>query len=301
MKKTIIRLSDVAPEALDLRGQTIVFTGGTDGMGRLAVEKFAELGARVVLLGRNPEKTRAVADALNAATASDRVEVVICDLARLDSVRAAADEVRRRCPSVDVLVNCAGANFSERQLTEDGLERCWTVNHLGGLLLTLGLLDRLRASAPARVVHLSSATEKYGRMNLDDLSLETNWAVLRSYAQAKLAVNMCTRRLAEALADDGVTVNALNPGWIKTGLALGRDISGWRSVIGAAMSRVFAEPIQVGADRIVTLAVAPQYADVTGAFVYEDHVRAPNPLALDEALVDQVWATSLEQVGFTAP
>lgn len=297
-KKNKILLRDVPDEAQDLTGKTIIFTGGTDGMGKLALHKLAAMGAELVVLGRNAEKTDAVVSALVAEFGDGTARRVLCDLSSQASVRASADEILRSCPRIDVLVNCAGANFSERVMTEDGVERTWAVNHLGGLLLTLLLRQRLEASSPSRIIHLSSATEKYGHIHLDDIHLERNWAVLRSYAQAKLALNMCTRKLAGDLRGTGVTVNALNPGWIKTELAKGRDITGARKVFGRALTELFAEPIERGADRIVTLVASPRYAELSGEFVYEDHIRPPNPEALDDALVEQVWQMSLDHMGY---
>ncbi|MDA8017148.1 MAG: SDR family NAD(P)-dependent oxidoreductase [Thermoanaerobaculia bacterium] len=297
MKKNIIRLQDVPLENQDLTGKTVVFTGGTDGMGRVAVEKLAKMGAGLVVLGRSESKSKAVVDAINQATEPGRAQYVHCDLASQASVRRCADEVLQRCPEIHVLVNCAGANFAERRMTEDGMEVAWAVNHLGGFLLTHLLLDRLKESAPSRIVHLSSATEKYGHIHLDDLSLERNWATLRSYAQAKLALNMCTRKMARELEGTGVTVNALNPGWIKTEVAYGRDIKGWRKIIGGILTTIFGHPREVGADRIVTMSIAPQYEGVSGEFIYEDYVKQPNPEALDDELVEKVWNLSMSQVG----
>lgn len=300
MSKTVVRLEDVPLHSRDLSGKTIVFTGGTDGMGRVAIEDLARMGASIVLLGRNPQKTHGVCAEVNTSVGVERVRGIVCDLASQASVRAAADEVLRSTPTIDVLVNCAGANFAERRMTEDGVERGWAVNHLGGLLLTHLLLDRLKASAPSRVVHLSSATERLGHIHLDDIHLERSWAPLRSYAQAKLALNMGTRSLARELAGSGVTVNALNPGWIKTAnVGSGGSLKGWRKWVGALSTALFGEPPKAGADRIVTAAIAPQYAELSGAFIYEDHVRDPNKEALDDTLVEKVWELSRSQLGLT--
>ncbi|TPV95937.1 MAG: SDR family NAD(P)-dependent oxidoreductase [Myxococcales bacterium FL481] len=300
MQATTVRLRDVPSQHRDLHGKTVVFSGGTDGMGRVAVEKLAKMGADVVLLARNEVKSQATVEEINQLSDGGRARYVRCDLADLASVRACADEILTRCSRIDVLVNCAGANFNERRLNEDGMELSWVVNHLGGFLLTQLLLERLKDSAPAKIVHLSSATEKYGHIHLEDLQLERSWGTLKAYAQAKLALNMCTIRLAQELEGTGVTVNALNPGFIQTKIGKGHGLSRWQQVFARVYGFFSAEPIEVGADRIITLTIAPQYDGVSGEFVYEDHVKTPNPEALDEELVERVWDISMSQVGLRA-
>jgi NAD(P)-dependent dehydrogenase (short-subunit alcohol dehydrogenase family) len=297
MKKKQLRFNNVPESLRDLTGKTVVFTGGTDGMGRVAVDKLAQMGAKVVVLGRNETKSQAVVYEVNEMVQAERALYVHCDLASQASIHTCAQEILERCPRIDILVNCAGANFSDVHKTEDGIEIGWAVNHLAPLLLTHLLLERLKESAPSRIIHLSSATEKYGHIHLDDIHLErTRWAVMKSYPQAKLAMIMCTRKLAQELEGTGVTVNALNPGWIKTDLAKGKNLKGWMKFGGLLSTSLFGEPPEAGADRIVTLAIAPQYEGVSGQFVYEDHIRKPNPQALDDALVEQVWSLSLSQI-----
>lgn len=288
-----VRLAGVPASNQDMTGKTVVFTGGTDGMGRVAAEKMAGLGASMVLLGRNREKSLAVVAAINK-TYPDRARFVQCDMASLQSVRACAEDVLRSTPRIDVLVNCAGANFNERMMTEDGFECCWQVNHLGPFLLTMLLLDRVRASAPARIVNLSSAMERYGHINLEDLQMEGRWSLLKAYGSAKLAMGMCTKKLSKDLQGTGVTVNALNPGFIRTNLL--RDSGGWKACIGRPYMACFASPAEVGADRIITMSVAPQYSGVSGEFVYEDEVRPQNKQANNEVIVEKVWNVSCEHV-----
>ena len=275
----------------DLSGVTVVFTGGTDGMGRAAVGRLAQMNANLHILGRNPEKTARTVDELNRSNGAGRAVAAACDLSSLSSIRDCAGTLLRRCPRIDVLINCAGVNSWERSVSADGYEMNWAVNYLGPFLLTQLLLERIKASAPARIVNLSSETENVGHIHFDDLQLARNWTALKSYAQAKLATNMATIALARRLEGTGVTVNTLNPGFIRT--ALLRDVDGVQA-IGKPLMNWLASPPEVGAERILTVALSPTYERVSGQFVSEDAIRQPNREALDDAAVERLWALSLE-------
>lgn len=277
----------------DLSGVHVVFTGGTDGMGRVAVGRLAKMNANLHVLGRNPEKTARTVDELNRSTGTGRAVAVPCDLSSLSSVRACAGTLLEQCPRIDMLINCAGVNSWERRVSADDNEMNWAVNYLGPFLLTQLLLERIKASAPARIVNLSSETEMVGHIHFDDLQLACNWTALRSYAQAKLATNMATIALARHLDGTGVTVNALNPGFIST--ALLRDIKGVKRIWKPLMNWL-ASPPEVGAERILTVALSPKYEGVSGQYVSEDAVRQPNKEALDDAVVERLWALSQKAI-----
>ena len=277
----------------DLTGMTVVFTGGTDGMGRVAVGRLAKMNATLFILGRNPEKTARTVDELNRLVGEERASGLTCDLGSLASVRTCAATLLEQGPRINLLVNCAGANIYERTVNSDGYEMNWAVNYLGPYLLTHLLLDSIRESAPARIVNLSSATEIWGRIHFGDLQLTRNWSLFKSYAQAKLATNMATIALARRLEGTGVTVNALNPGFIRT--ALLRDITGIQKISRPVMNR-FASPPEVGAERILTVALSPRYDSVSGKYIYEDAIRPPNKEALDDAIVERLWPLTQEAI-----
>lgn len=274
-------------EKIDLTGKTIVFTGGTDGMGVPAVKKLAKMGATIMLLGRNEAKTKAVVTTLNVLANKENVHYVHCDLASQASIRQAAEIVLSKCPTIDLLINCAGANFDNRRLNEEGFELDWAVNHLAPFLLTHLLLGALQKAPKARIIHLSSATQKYGHIHLNDLQLKKGWSTLAGYAQAKLALNMVTRKLAKELVGTNITVNALNPGFIKTNLT--REATGWKALVTRIIEPLFAEKTEIGGDRILRLALSPEFEGVTGQFIYEDAARDPNPEALNDELVEKIW------------
>ncbi|WP_420583669.1 SDR family NAD(P)-dependent oxidoreductase [Ruegeria sp.] len=278
----------------DLTGKTIIFTGGTDGMGRVAVERFAEMGADICLFGRNLEKTQRVVDELIAAGHKGQFSVVQCDLGLLDQVRRAAAEVLERFERIDYLINCAGINMSERKLTPDGFEVNFAVNYLGPYLLTELLLERIKATPGGRIIQLVSGTQQVAKLNFEDLQLENKWSLLASYAQAKLCLIMHGRDVAKRLVDSDTTINCLNPGYIKSNL--GRDSKGLSRVFGALFGKL-AAPTWVGGERIVAAALDEKYQQASGEFIYEDILLAPNPLALDDANVARMKEITLQMTG----
>ncbi|HEY3020541.1 MAG TPA: SDR family NAD(P)-dependent oxidoreductase, partial [Solirubrobacteraceae bacterium] len=198
-----------------LEEQTILITGATDGLGRRVAEDLAARGARIIVHGRSRERAETTVDAIRTATGNERVEPALADLASLAQVRELADDVRRRCARLDVLVSNAGIGTREpgdgaRVQSEDGHELRFAVNYLAGFLLTHELLDLLRRSTPARIVHVASAGQM--AIDFDDVMLERDYSGVRAYCQSKLAQIMFTFELAERLGDGaGVTVNALHP------------------------------------------------------------------------------------------
>ncbi len=277
----------------DLSGMTAVFTGGTDGMGRVAAMRLVEMGATLHLPGRDPEKTRYAVEALNRLAGEERVFAADCDLASLKSVRACAAGLLEVCPRIDLLVNCAGINTRQRTVSPDGYELNWAVNHLGPFVLTALLLERIRASAPARIVNLSSAMVRAGRIDFEDLQLTRGWSSLKGYARAKLALNGTTVALARRLENTGVTVNALNPGFVRT--ALLRDFRGAMRIWQVIMSRA-ASPPEVGAERIVRVAVSPEYESVSGRFFDEDKLCPPGAHVPDDDAIERLWELSQKAV-----
>jgi NAD(P)-dependent dehydrogenase (short-subunit alcohol dehydrogenase family) len=282
-------------EGIDLKGKTVVFTGGTDGMGKEAVKKMAKMGATIMLLGRNESKTKAVVAELNAISKKENTHYVHCDLASQQSVRSAAELILNKCSKIDYLINCAGANIGTRQVSEEGYEMNWTINHLSPFLLTNLLLDRIKETPSSKIINLTSATTAWIKMNYDDLQLTKKWSLLQSYAQAKLAMIMCTRKLAKELQGSGVTINALNPGFIKSNLL--REGKGLDRIIGVPYMFLFAEKTENGGDRILRLALSDEFENVSGKFIYEDYIKNPKPEALDKNRIEQIWTISKEQIG----
>jgi NAD(P)-dependent dehydrogenase (short-subunit alcohol dehydrogenase family) len=250
-----------------MQGKTILITGSTDGIGRQTALELARRGGHIVLHGRSKERAAAAAAKIAAETGTD-VDYVTGDFASLSQVRDMAADVLKKTDRLDVLVNNAGTFSAERRMTEDGFELTWQVNHLAPYLLTCLLLERLKSSAPARVVNLASMTHAYARLDYENLLGEKEYKGSRAYSLAKLGNVMATFYLAEKLTNSGVTVNCLHPGVVDTKLLRASyNIAGVSPEIGARTS--------------IYLASSPEVEGVTGKYFDECKEAAPSSLSLD--------------------
>lgn len=282
----------------DLSGTTIVFTGGTDGMGRIALDRLASMGADILLVARNPEKASSVVSDIRAKQYSGTLSVVECDLGNLDTVRQAASTILERCEKIDLLINCAGGNLNDRRLSPEGYELSFVINYLGPFLFTELLLERVKSTQNARIVNLTSATQRYGHLDFDDLHRERKWSTFSTYAQAKLCMIMHSQDVAERLRGSGATINCLNPGYIKTNLC--RELSGFEGAFNQLFGRL-AAPTWVGGERIVAAALEAQYQTLSGHFIYEDTILEPNPETRDAAKVEKLLDLSFEMTNLPRP
>ena len=241
----------------DMTGRNVVITGGNTGLGKETAQALARLGAYVVITSRNDERGRQAVDDIRRTSGSDSVESVPLDLASLASVRSCAKDLLDRLDAIHVLDLNAGGVLSPRRVTEDGLEAQFQVNHLGHFLLTSLLLDRLRASAPARVVVLSSGAHTGARKGLDfdDLQFERRrYRGMKAYSATKLMNLYFTFELARRLEGTGVTVNALHPGFV--GTRFGREGDTRLLRIGVLIARPFARSVEKGARTAIWLAAS---------------------------------------------
>jgi len=264
----------------NLKGKTIVFTGGTDGMGRVAVEMLYSMGAHVVVLGRNKTKTENVISEINKTGGKGSLSLQICDLASMDSVNRCAERILAEYSRIDVLINNAGINITKQTFTSDGFETNWSINYLGSYLLTNLLLPKIQHSSPSRIVNLTTNTDFIDQIDFNDIESKPNFDNSETYTQAKLSMNMFSVDLAKKLEGKGVTVNYLYPGYIKSNLL--SNLEGKEKVMQFFMN-VMASPTNVGADRIVRLAISSEYASKTGAYVSEDKIQAPHKEAQIES------------------
>lgn len=275
-------------------GRVCLVTGATRGLGRATARSLAALGARVVLLVRDPAAGARVRDAMAAESGNDAIDVVRLDLASLASVRDAAATIAARHDAVHVLVNNAGVNLARRSLTVDGFEATLGVNHLGPFLLTRLLLPRLEAGAPARVVTVTSWFERLGRIHFDDLQLEHGYTAFRAYAQSKLANVLFTYALAERLDGRGVTSNCVHPGLVATDLM--RDLP---PRLRALYEPFLARP-ERAADAIVRCAADPTLVDVSGRYFDRLHEGRSSGTSHDPELRERLWSVSEQLVSPSA-
>jgi NAD(P)-dependent dehydrogenase (short-subunit alcohol dehydrogenase family) len=278
-----------------LQDKVCLVTGATSGIGRVAAQGLAERGARVVVVGRSPQKTSAAVAAIQQATGNSNVEGLLADLSQQSQVRALAEQVRARYPLLDVLVNNAGGVFGTRQETADGLEMTFAVNHLAYFLLTNLLLDNLKAAAQARggarVVNVASgAHQRVASLNFDDLQSTRRYSAFPVYGASKLANLLFTSELARRLAGAGVTANAMHPGLVHTGF--GNNNRGWFWRAAYVFINAAGRTPAQGADTIIYLATAPELSGVTGQYFYERKAIQPSPAALDPQAARRLWEVS---------
>jgi NAD(P)-dependent dehydrogenase (short-subunit alcohol dehydrogenase family) len=233
-----------------MEGKVVVITGATSGIGAVAAERLAAMGARLVVVARD----RARADALMARLkppASGQHSVHLADLARLADMKSVAADIKAAEPRIDVLINNAGAIFSRRQTTEDGFERTFATNHLAYFVLTNTLLDNLKAAAPSRIVSTASDSHRGAKFDWSDLQLTQGYTAYAAYQRSKLANILFNRVLARRLTGTGVTANCLHPGFVAT--RLGDEAGGWFAfAIKAAKLIAAKKPARTAASRAPT-------------------------------------------------
>jgi retinol dehydrogenase-14 len=273
-----------------LAGRVALVTGATGGIGRETARGLARLGATVALVARDAERGRAALADVAASAPGAELHLLRADLSRQADVRALADEAQSRFPALHVLVNVAAAYSRKRQVTADGVELQLAVNHLAPYLLTRLLLPRLTASAPARVVTVSSAAHHRGRVPWEDMQAERRYRGFPRYCDTKLMNVLFTRELARRTAGTGVTANALHPGLVGTELLFG----------GLAILRLFKRWMKTpaeGADTPIYLASSPDVERSTGAYFTDRNEAAIAPQAQDDGDAARLWEESARLVG----
>ena len=280
-----------------MAGRTVLVTGGTGGIGRATALGLATMGAHLAVTGRDRGRTEAAAREIRA-TGSGPVEMFVADLSSQPEVRRLADEVLQSLARIDVLVNNVGGYWNTRHVTSDGLEHTFALNHLAPFLLTNLLLDRLRQSAPTRVVTVASNAQALGRIDFDDLQGERSYLGARAYNQSKLANVLFTYELARRLPATAVTANALHPGVVNTSFGAEDPRSIQRLFI--PFLRPFMKTPAKGAATSIHLASAPDLEGVTGRFFANGKPKRSSKRSYDEAAAARLWHVSADLVGLTA-
>jgi NAD(P)-dependent dehydrogenase (short-subunit alcohol dehydrogenase family) len=284
--------------AENMKGKVVVITGATSGIGQVAAEKLAAMGARIVQVARDKERGQAAMARIKQIAPSVAHTIYYADLTRLREMKRVAAEIAQAEPRIDVLMNNAGAMFGTRQLTEDGLERTFALNHMSYFMMTQGLRDRLAASAPARVVNTASDAHTSGTVDFDDLQSEkayrsslTDWLryggpAFKVYARSKLMNILYTRELARKLAGTGVTANSLHPGFVATRFG---DQTGGLIGFGVGIAKRFALTPEQGAETLVYLASSADVATTTGEYFHKCRPATPSKEAQDGDKAQRLW------------
>ena len=277
--------------ATSMNGKTVLVTGATDGIGKETALALAEMGARVILVGRNPEKCARITAQINQRPGQDRAEYLVADLSSQAQIRRLADEFKERYPRLDVLVNNAGAFMLKRELTVDGIEMTFALNYLNYFLLTNLLLDVIQASAPARIVNVSSAAHTSGKLDFDDLQSRRHYSSWAAYSNSKLANVYFTYELARRLEGSRITVDVLHPGFVASNF--GKNGSGLLRPI-FSISQFFAISPQKGAETSVYLASSPEVEGVTGKYYVEKKAVSSSAASYDQEAARRLWQISEE-------
>lgn len=284
-------------ESSSLQGKTVVITGATTGIGKATAIALARQGADVVMPARDRARGEAARREILAARPGARVDLLSADLASFASVRALAAELIATYPRIDLLVNNAGVSRPTRALTVDGYEMTFAVNYLAPFLLTTCLLDRLEASAPARIVNVSSAAHAK-RLDFDNLQGERRYSLMGAYSTSKLALILHTYELARRLEGAGVTANAVHPGGVRTEIY--RDLTGV-SRVGIKLVLPFLRTPEKGASTSVYVATAPELSGVSGRYFADSREKASSPASYDLDTASRLWELTEKMVGGLTP
>ena len=281
-----------------MQGRTVLVTGANSGIGLETAAALAPMGARVVLTARDPAKGKRAVEEIRRRHPDADVAVMELDLSRLADVRTFASGFLERFPQLHVLVNNAGVWLDRRSTTADGFETMFQVNHLGPFLLTNLLLDRLKGSAPSRIVNVASEAHRASHLDFDDLQSERGFRGMRAYLRTKLCNMLFTRELARRLLGTGVTANSLHPGGrpVRTRMARDGDTHGLFA-IGARISAPFFLSPAKGAETTVYLVSSPDVEGRTGEYWVRRRPRRPSRAALDDDATRRLWDVSAQLVG----
>jgi NAD(P)-dependent dehydrogenase (short-subunit alcohol dehydrogenase family) len=270
----------------DMAGKTVVITGGNQGIGRATAEELAHRGAEITMVCRSRERGEAACREIIAATKNSKVHLVVADLSEQADVRRAAGEVRAMHPRVHVLINNAAVFLPKREVTSDGLEKAFATNYLSHFLLTQLLLDNVKAAAPSRIINVATLTRGIS-VNFDDLQLEKKYSVMSAVGPTKMGLILHAQELAKKLEGSGVTVNALHPGLVKTGLL--EDVPKWMKFIFHLLSTT----PQRGARTVIHLATSPEVATVTGKLFADCKQVKASGQAADGVSGPRLWDVSM--------
>jgi NAD(P)-dependent dehydrogenase (short-subunit alcohol dehydrogenase family) len=272
-----------------MNGRTIVITGATSGIGEIAAETLAKIGARIVLVARDKSRGNATLARLKNIAPGVAHSAYFADLVHLSEMKRVAREIAQREPPIDILINNPGALFARYQITDDGLERTFALNHMAYFVLTEGLRERLLAAGGARIINTASEAHRSATLDFDDLQSTKRYGGMKAYNRSKLCNILFTRELAQRLLGTGVTANCLHPGFVATRFG---DQSGGLISRLIWLAKFFAiSPIK-GAETIVYLATSPEVAEMTVQYFYKCRLTTPSRSGQDDRSALVLWQRS---------
>ncbi|HBQ64650.1 MAG TPA: short-chain dehydrogenase [Clostridiales bacterium] len=285
------------PFEASMAEKVCVITGATSGVGLETAKCLASHGAELVLVCRNAEKTEKVIQEIRSKW-DVPIKRIIADFSDLDQVRQAAATLIAQCPKIDVLINCAGLHSTKRTETKAGFETVFCVNHLASFLLTYLLLQRMKESAPSRIIQVNSEGHRFNGLDPDDLDWKKrHYTGLRSYGASKTAQLLTTWEFAGLLSGTGVTINAMHPGDVKTHIG---NNNGWLyRLFTRYITRLFLKDPAISGTAIGYLASSPELKDVSGRFFHLTNEEKPATHALDRSMGKRIWDISMKLTGLS--
>ena len=278
-----------------MEGKICVITGTTSGVGYVTAKRLAQGGAQIVMVCRDSQKAAEVRLELERDYGSV-VDVVLADFRRLSDVRTAAARILDQFPYINVLINNVGVHQTKRLLTSEGFETAFCVNHLASFLLTNLLLDRIKASAPSRIIQVSSQGHRFGGLDLHDLNWERRqYRGLQGYGAAKVAQLLTVWEFADRLAGSGVTINAVHPGEVKTNIGMNNGLL--YRLYNRCIIRWFLKDPIISGEALYYFAAAPEMSTISGRFFNLTIDEKPAAHALDRDLGRRVWVISEQLTG----
>jgi NAD(P)-dependent dehydrogenase (short-subunit alcohol dehydrogenase family) len=276
-----------------MKGKTCIVTGANSGIGKAIAVSLARMGAGVVMVCRNPERGAEALSEVSEKTRGDQLALVIGDVGTIASTKKLAEDLLARCDEIHVLINNAGVFLHELTINEDRLETSFAVNHIGPFVLSRILLDRLRRSAPARIVNVGAKLYLVGKLDLERTPYGHDFSRYRTYANTKLCNVLFTAELARRIESSGVTANVVHPGVVRTKIGATTGLMG--TLVGAFMR--FGSSPEKGAEPVVWLATAPELEGVSGKYFDLTRERPLNKAARDREVAGQLWEQSARLAG----
>jgi NAD(P)-dependent dehydrogenase (short-subunit alcohol dehydrogenase family) len=269
-------------------------TGATSGIGEVTARVLAEKGVVVIVVSRNPDKCKCVTEDIKQKSDNPEVDYLVADLSSQVEIRKLVKDFEDRYQHLDILVNNAGSFFFNRQESVDGIEMTLALNHLNYFLLTNLLLERIKASTPARIVNVASGSHLGARIDFDDLEMRRNYSGLRAYGRSKLANVLFTYELARRLEGSGVTANTLTPGFVATHIGLDNN---WLVRTVKTLANLFAKTPEEGAQTSIYLASSPEVEGVSGKYFVDCKPVPSDAVTYDQTLAKRLWEVSAEMTG----